>query len=740
MTTNNYTDTVVGLFTTHSANNPTPTTIHDIVENIRHPELALQDLVAEIRHTYRAQGGGKKGKDAIKPLKARLPCATFAACGTRTEPSNPTGTVVLDFDELGESLAAARAVLRRDPHVVTDFLSPSGDGYKALFAVPVPTGTTLEMRVQHQQAFYACCQYVVERLGLPLPDQSGKDLLRLCYLSHDADICLNPNTIALDVGSWLPKLDDTPSDDLSAKDAKDEARTADEELVEALLLSIPPRPDYWLWLKIAAAARNSLKSDDRAIALLKRWSPEEHEGEYAALLGSSSFSRIGFGTLRYHARQHGYWGVKELFYYGGRWGYAIRFGKKFIPLPNESQTKQHLQRFGVPVVANEFECALCDIRTHRYVSYIGEIAGHRLGLHEFNGEQLLVTKGPTIVEATPGDGSFISDFIRRLLLIDDDESQVRNFLAWLARCRECVKSGQRDQSPAVAIAGSSGCGKSLLIEIVRRCLGGRAANAYPHLSGENRFSDDLVGAELLFVDDAAASKDHRARLTLAQNIKSLLFAGSVRVEAKHEGAFNCAPVQALMLAVNDDPQHLRVLPELDETMRDKIILLRSQPDALPHDMVGQRQLISEAVDGALPGFLHGLEQMDFEDQYNPQTGRLRCHWNPVIVEAVEALSPELRLLELVHQCPDIANALTTSGEWVGTATQLESLLVRFGTDTKHAAERLLNWPSACGTFLGRLSRISDSGVEAFGHTPETRIRRYRIGRVSSTVGGRGGEE
>ncbi len=734
MTTTNHTESVVGLFTTHAANNPTPTTISDIVENIRHPELALQDLVAEIRHTYRAQGGGKKGKDAIKPLKGRLPCATFAAYGTRTEPSNPTGTVVLDFDELGEGLAAARAVLRRDPHVVTDFISPSGDGYKALFAVPVPTGTTLEMRVQHQQAFYACCQYVVERLGLPLPDQSGKDLLRLCYLSHDADICLNPNTIALDVGSWLPKLDQTPSDNPAARDSKDEARTADEQVVEALLQSIPPRPDYSTWLKIAAAVRNSLKSDDRAIAILKAWSSEEHEGEYAALLGSSPFSRIGFGTLHFHAKTHGFWGVKGLFFFSGKRGYAMRSRDKFISLPSEDQVKQHLKVFGVRTSSKEEECHLCDIRTEQYVSYIGEVAGHPSGVHEFNGDRFLVTKGPSIVEAAPGDGAFISDFIARLLVVDEDQTQSRNFLAWLAHCRRSVKAGRRGQSPALAIAGTSGNGKSLLIEIVKRCLGGRAANGYRYLSGATNFNGDLVGAELIFADDEAASKDHRARLRLAQNLKSLLFAGGVRVEAKGRDAFNCQPVQTVMLAVNNDPQHLRVLPELDDTMRDKIILLASQPNALPVDLAGRREAISHAIDRALPGFLHDLEGLDFQNQYDPATGRLRCFWNPEIVEQIAALSPELRLLELIRNSAEVTNRLNCGEEWVGTASELESILTHFNSETRHAATRLLSWDGACGTYLAKLAdKHPESGVEIARRTSGTRIQQYRIGTLNDRV-------
>jgi hypothetical protein len=51
----------------------------------------------------------------------------------------------------------------------------------------------------------------------------------------------------------------------------------------------------------------------------------------------------------------------------------------------------------------------------QHVSFVGEIAGHKKGVHSFNGDKFLVTKGPTIIEARTGDGGFLRDFIAKLL-------------------------------------------------------------------------------------------------------------------------------------------------------------------------------------------------------------------------------------------------------------------------------------------------------------------------------------
>jgi hypothetical protein len=284
----------------------------------------------------------------------------------------------------------------------------------------------------------------------------------------------------------------------------------------------------------------------------------------------------------------------------------------------------------------------------QHVSFVGEIAGHKKGVHSFNGEKFLVTKGPTIIEARTGDGSFVRDFIAKLLG-GSDQPQCRNFLAWFQRARRAVLSGKRDQLPALVVAGDAGDGKSLLVEIVRLSLGGRSASAYKYLSGQTRFNGDLVGAELLVVDDDAAAKDHSSRTRFAQFIKSTLFAGSVSAEGKGTNSIQCAPVQALVIAVNSDPpHHLRVLPELDSTMADKVILLKTSKAPLPDGLAGNQELIRERVLAALPGFLYELENLDLKEWKNPNTGRLICHRHEELVLLIRGLSPEEQLLELVY--------------------------------------------------------------------------------------------
>jgi hypothetical protein len=363
----------------------------------------------------------------------------------------------------------------------------------------------------------------------------------------------------------------------------------------------------------------------------------------------------------------------------------------------------------------------------QHVSFVGEIAGYRKGFHTFNGDKFLVTKGPTIIEARQGDGGFVRDFVAKLLG-GSDQPQYWNFLAWLQRARRAVLSGKRNQLPALVVAGDAGDGKSLLVEIVNLSLGGRSASAYKYLSGQTRFNSDLARAELLTVDDDAAARDRSARTQFAQFIKATLFAASVSVEGKGTNSIQCAPVQALMIAVNSDPpHHLRVLPELDRTFADKIIILKTCASPLPEGLAGNLPLIKERVVDALPGFLHGLDELDLTAWRDPKTGRLVCHWNDELVRLIQGLSPEEKLLEIFYGenlCFEVSNQGETG--WHGTANQLQARLTDQQKDSAHAARSLLSWPGACGTYLSKLADDGTGRVRKLGLTKDTRLQTYWI--------------
>ena len=101
---------------------------------------------------------------------------------------NHSGFLQLDVDGgglNGRTPEEARALLAKSPHVLAAFISPSGQGAKALFRI-MPCRTTGE----HKAQFLAVGKHVSENYGLTI-DPATKDPGRLCYLPSDPNCTWN---------------------------------------------------------------------------------------------------------------------------------------------------------------------------------------------------------------------------------------------------------------------------------------------------------------------------------------------------------------------------------------------------------------------------------------------------------------------------------------------------------------------------------------------------------------------
>lgn len=514
---------------------------------------------------------------------------------------------------------------------------------------------------------------------------------------------------------WILPWDEVAKPKAAKQQGDTEEFKAKREAVRALLMSIPPRPDRDAWLKISAAVRNSLNDESEAIEMLKSWSPEEEEGEYETLL-EHPFPEITFGTLHHHAGEHGFKGVIRRFFYSGS-SYGVEaWPGNIIPLQGVEAVRRHLKHeFAMSKkIVDEI---VTQIEREQYVGYIGPVAGFKPGFYTSKGKKFVVTSGPTVVPSRPGDYPFIKSFLHDLL----GDVQQECFLDWLSHARRLLIKGTRGQTPALALAGDRGHGKSLAIDLINRCLGNRSADCYKAFAGGSNFNGELIGAELLTMDDVAASTDHRSRVTLAQNIKNNLFSGSVRFEGKHKAPIFMSPIQAVVIAVNRDAAHLRILPELDNSMQDKIVILLTSPAHFPQGVAGNFDAISQILDKEIPGFLAALEQRNRATAYNATDGRLKCYWNPDVVSDLEALSNEHQLLQLILQ-----DAATDAEFWKEArfASEIESKLTSSFSPNAHGAKKLLHWPGACGTLLSNLNDQPASRVKKAGH--KDGIMRYEL--------------
>lgn len=172
-------------------------TISQLAEMVRNPE---PDIKAKIKGAREHLAGGRKKK--FDSIKRTLPAVTLSGSFFERNADSleeHSGLLSVDVDKLTDAgMTDAWGELTADPHVVIAFRSPSGNGIKGALRVPVAEDGT-----GHLEAFQAAERYFEEVHGLLL-DKSGKDVCRLCFLSHDPEAHLNLEAVALDIDQWRP--------------------------------------------------------------------------------------------------------------------------------------------------------------------------------------------------------------------------------------------------------------------------------------------------------------------------------------------------------------------------------------------------------------------------------------------------------------------------------------------------------------------------------------------------------
>ena len=128
-----------------------------------------KDLIHEIRE-------GNKEK------KIKLPVVCFSGeFSSRTDEAlfEHSGFIILDFDHV--DVNATKTALATDDYIYSCWISPSGDGIKALVRITNPE--------RHRDHFRALITYFSRQHGLEV-DESGVNESRACFESYDPDIII----------------------------------------------------------------------------------------------------------------------------------------------------------------------------------------------------------------------------------------------------------------------------------------------------------------------------------------------------------------------------------------------------------------------------------------------------------------------------------------------------------------------------------------------------------------------
>ena len=162
--------------------NPFHVTIATSLERIKSGNQ--KSLIERVRgtHSVDQQGNPIPDKDAKRELPVVMYSGKFS--GRKDEDlTEHSGVIVLDFDHI--DVAHSKNALATDDYILACWVSPSGDGIKALVKIAQPR--------KHRDHFRAIASYMDRQYGLEV-DSTGQNESRLCFESYDPEIIINEDS------------------------------------------------------------------------------------------------------------------------------------------------------------------------------------------------------------------------------------------------------------------------------------------------------------------------------------------------------------------------------------------------------------------------------------------------------------------------------------------------------------------------------------------------------------------
>ncbi len=718
------------------------TTLEDLIDAIKSDEFKAK--ISKLRSTLAAgdDDGYAVAKKDLQAVSISGTCDGKRAAAVEEGRFTHSGFLQLDFDaadNIGWEVEEIVHILQGESRIVAAFVSPSGEGVKGIARIAV-----CKTKEEHAACFAAARNHFL-KFNLEI-DRATKDPVRLMFVSHDPKAWLDlTRTAAFEPEE--PTSQDLPSGSLQAP-----KKPKGSLILKATHGSIPlpPHEGIHTWLMEAAWwCRFNDLSESETVERLKSYDgslrralqPTEavdaaRQVFSSAMPESSADWKITEQVTALITKPPGQSTMQsfdpdDVFYDGPASKYLVRVGNAFFTYsklsPIVTGIARHLaDQYPDPKeLMRAVKATVANRELDGGVQWNGNLAGHKQGLTTDNaGLPILITSEAKPPQPADGDFPIITDLLCQAFA---NPTAMEVFLSWLAGRWTAVNSHTHIPSPMLVLAGEVNSGKSLLAWIVTEMLGGRVANPYKAWSGDILWNDDLIGSEMLLVDDCSASTDIRARRAFGAAFKEAMYPHAVQLRKRHTSSVSARPVWAVMVCCNDTPEALQIIPPLDADMSDKIILLHVSPVTLPIDTStpAGKHALQAMLRLELSAFAQSLKEWVVPEELRDTRSGVLAWRDPELVDSVDANSPARRIEQLIE------TAVSHMGIWHDlprefTAMEIESRLTDNGSPVRDQAKQMFNWHGACGSALSRLAAKGGKLVTTGSYDSHRKLTKYHI--------------
>lgn len=388
--------------------------------------------------------------------------------------------------------------------------------------------------------------------------------------------------------------------------------------------------------------------------------------------------------------------------------YLWREKDRWVPR-DPANNNLHLRALGLGTKRGEelmspAEKAILFVQTKNRVDYAAPIAGRINGSYEWGSNSVLVTTGCQPVVPKAGDWSTLRKWFVELLL---GEEQFLHHMGWWHQSRKNVLRKSDDALPGQVpiYVGPAGSGKSLLQGVTTSLIGGRSANPFLYMVGKSDFNANLFQADHLVIEDQVYDSAGKARNQFAARIKELSVNHVHSMHGKGTDAVNnIRPKWRVSMSANNEQVYRSVLPVIDDSLQDKIMLFRTGTEAaIPVDLKepGGWEKWSCIMRDEMPALAHAVDEFEIPERMQDRRFGVAAYHDPTLVSEEREDSDEVALLGVIqHDLPEVI----ATPMWEGKALDLERILTGPHMASIVKTRQLLGWQKACGTYLGRLAK------------------------------------
>lgn len=321
--------------------------------------------------------------------------------------------------------------------------------------------------------------------------------------------------------------------------------------------------------------------------------------------------------------------------------------------------------------------ALDHLSTNHRVDIAASVPFFPRGVFTYNGQKVLnlhtvealAPSEEVSVWGPDGKFPFLSSFLDSFL--DPVAPQRDHLISWMSR----FYTGCRNRKPVgghvLILCGPPNAGKTFFSTAIMGRLVGGAANANSFFNGSDTFNSDLYNCALWCMDDGNVSGNASQHRQFSENVKRVAANRHWRCNEKFKKAVNIPWVGRGIITCNDDAESLQQLPNLDISIREKLLMLR----------VGVRKVSfydSEQMDQILLEELPHLARflIDWKppavclENADVRFG-LAAYCEPSLTRAANLSNGQSAFVELLLRwVRDYFAGNPAASEWRGTATDL----------------------------------------------------------------------